>query len=979
MIFSYHSPSLPRSVFARLNQQIRYLLPHHRLFPQVNWEEVDSGKYAIVDPVNPGSILYLTEQDYIIMIRVALTTNRTVKVLAAPGEDLRDLDPNFKRDDSSKTSPTYGHPFLEELQYKGSPVSRARGEKRVLNLFHSPFKNMKARAVDGEKVSMITLTHRNVCSWFTKWHDMVSWWTRGSQLTTVAMAERTTFGLQLLSYLKHNGINYVISRMKISLFVLNSFLGGKKLASTQDLGMRIKLTSGLPADLPLFVRNGIRTGNKHFIHIWTSMFNSYKGLAGSYKGPTLDTIRAVHPDFAGNEVFNDFREEFAPKLWEALQGLGVRLFPDLTIRRMFFTSHAGPAHANAVLGSARDAFVWSYKAPFNLVKEWLKATQSNSEAFTLFRHQAKRYRLVAEMLSLESKPKGWKPLGWIFGADREEGLRKAEGALGRLHCLYEAAGKVRIVAIVDYWTQCCLKPLHDWMFGILRKLPQDATFDQEGALRRFAEKVGKSDTVYSIDLKSATDLIPIGLYRSLFCWALPENVLSLWIRLLVDRVFLLPKEFNTPHSRREIIVEKGKEATDEDERFVRYTCGQPMGALSSWSSMALTHHALVLFSAWRAGWAGNTVLDFTDYLVLGDDLVIADEAVAQEYISVAASLGIKVGLAKSYISEIGMFNFANQTYVSGQNVSPISLREEVGVDSLNARAELAMRMVRRGWADVTSTKWIAPLVKMFVHPKLWVEISNDLRLGITHPVVNWILSVLLVPGSQRFSESVLPRGSNIKTYLATLLRKAVIWNKPLGNLDTLIDKWRSWPLIVSILQKYVDGVYNEFLRGRKQMREFESWLDMVISVENEDVLRRIFIEQKTDALARWTEKYRIKLKTIQVVCKLPAIQPHTLELGVGMELHEIVALITAAEAEIPRVPDWSSLDICALMATAENVRDPSQAEIARFNRVTALFGAAEQLGSLATPGLIDLVDLPEVGKSKPLPVDTGAIPMGPCE
>lgn len=57
-----------------------------------------------------------------------------------------------------------------------------------------------------------------------------------------------------------------------------------------------------------------------------------------------------------------------------------------------------------------------------------------------------------------------------------------ELSLGRLHLLKEPAGKVRTIAIVDYWTQRSLRALHDWMGDVLRLLPMDCTYDQEGGL-----------------------------------------------------------------------------------------------------------------------------------------------------------------------------------------------------------------------------------------------------------------------------------------------------------------------------------------------------------------------------------------------------------------------------------------------------------------------------------------------------------------
>lgn len=52
------------------------------------------------------------------------------------------------------------------------------------------------------------------------------------------------------------------------------------------------------------------------------------------------------------------------------------------------------------------------------------------------------------------------------------------GSLGRLATKDEPAGKVRVFAMVDAWTQWVLRPIHDVVFAMLRTLPQDGTFDQ---------------------------------------------------------------------------------------------------------------------------------------------------------------------------------------------------------------------------------------------------------------------------------------------------------------------------------------------------------------------------------------------------------------------------------------------------------------------------------------------------------------------
>jgi hypothetical protein len=66
-----------------------------------------------------------------------------------------------------------------------------------------------------------------------------------------------------------------------------------------------------------------------------------------------------------------------------------------------------------------------------------------------------------------------------FGSD--------ENVLGKLGLKVEPAGKVRVFAMVDPWTQWLLRPLHQRIFSVLRKIPQDGTFNQESPVRRLLQ------------------------------------------------------------------------------------------------------------------------------------------------------------------------------------------------------------------------------------------------------------------------------------------------------------------------------------------------------------------------------------------------------------------------------------------------------------------------------------------------------------
>lgn len=131
--------------------------------------------------------------------------------------------------------------------------------------------------------------------------------------------------------------------------------------------------------------------------------------------------------------------------------------------------------------------------------------------------------------------------------------------LGRLCLLKEAAGKVRVIAIVDAITNWALKPIHEWVFSILKYLPQDGTFDQDSPLLRLREESMKSDDKYigCCDMSAATDRLPVKLQSYLLAHVLGHEIAEAWMKLLVLR----PYQHNFKN--------------------YTYAVGQPMGALSS--------------------------------------------------------------------------------------------------------------------------------------------------------------------------------------------------------------------------------------------------------------------------------------------------------------------------------------------------------------------------------------------------------------
>lgn len=84
---------------------------------------------------------------------------------------------------------------------------------------------------------------------------------------------------------------------------------------------------------------------------------------------------------------------------------------------------------------------------------------------------------------------------------------KPKYRLRKIEVIDDKEGKKRIIAIPDYLTQTLMKSIHGSLNEVLRSIPEDCTFNQE-RFKLLLPYHGK-ETFYSIDLKSATELMPV--------------------------------------------------------------------------------------------------------------------------------------------------------------------------------------------------------------------------------------------------------------------------------------------------------------------------------------------------------------------------------------------------------------------------------------------------------------------------------------
>lgn len=213
----------------------------------------------------------------------------------------------------------------------------------------------------------------------------------------------------------------------------------------------------------------------------------------------------------------------------------------------------------------------------------------------------------------------------------------------------EKSGKTRTIAVIDYWSQRALKPLHKCLMKSLRRLKSDGTFSHNNVGEYAKQKTKEKSFIFCADLSAATDRLPRWLSFSLLEGLISNSDLrsALWT-ILTERTFCLSWSDET----------------------VSYGCGQPMGAYASWPLFALTHHSLAIYCGRHLKGVENY------YRLIGDDIIITDETMAQNYISLIEDLGLTINYNKTVTSHSGSdkscAEVAKQLYLNGEVLTPMT-------------------------------------------------------------------------------------------------------------------------------------------------------------------------------------------------------------------------------------------------------------------------------------------------------------------
>jgi len=488
----------------------------------------------------------------------------------------------------------------------------------------------------------------------------------------------------------HRGLSIYLRSANV---MLMRYVAGQGLSNSRLLGGAVACNQkGLPRLIPAGMRKRIKEGDNSVIRLYLGFFTLYRVL--NFRGKLkLSTITSPGVPLAGPFI-SEWRA-FGKVFFAYLSKFGIRRARSDLVPVPFGSRAASIAtemHPNpfgiksqtpGLTKGARPPRgcrkeIWGYVPTFfPLLKSGPNSKKGRVNSANLvydFLAWFQRPLLFRSYQVLVAITRSWVLFPSVMG-DTLAYLTSKHPILVSPHhggfCLgalsvKEEPGKLRVFAMVDSLTQWLLYPLHRMIFDkVLRLIPQDGTFDQIAPVKRLIAvlRAGRDHRVWSFDLSAATDRIPVLLQEVLLGIYMTPEFAQHWRAILCDREYRAPAELIKQGGWK-----KGPKGLKLG-RFLKYEVGQPMGAYSSWAMLALVHHMMVQYAAWKAGCRGW----FEKYAVLGDDLVIGDHLVAKQYLELCRVIGVEINLAKSIVSDNLSLEFAKRFFHKGEEVTPIPL------------------------------------------------------------------------------------------------------------------------------------------------------------------------------------------------------------------------------------------------------------------------------------------------------------------
>lgn len=200
--------------------------------------------------------------------------------------------------------------------------------------------------------------------------------------------------------------------------------------------------------------------------------------------------------------------------------------------------------------------------------------------------------------------------------------------MGVIALIQEGGYKLRFAANPYRLYQQALAPLGDALFGALKRVPNDFTFDQDSGAQQVQAWLSAGYESASMDLSNATDNAPLELQLALLS---RFGVSTRWLQFFKDCCrgtwWVKPR--------------RGVRQTLE------WSVGSPLGLYPTFASFALWHHSLVQACFADLDIPKDPTTGLWPYAIVGDDVWLGVWRVAELYRDRMNSLGVPISETKT--------------------------------------------------------------------------------------------------------------------------------------------------------------------------------------------------------------------------------------------------------------------------------------------------------------------------------------------
>jgi hypothetical protein len=673
--------------------------------------------YVVEDPNAPGTPLYLDQDEYTRLVNASISNKkRRIRVLLYPGKSPNQKFPprNSRSYRTSWISKKYKEvqPFIStDLFSWAAFINPAIASQS--KLFSTP---PKAEVLAPKH--LITKATGSIVRYFCVLQSVCLIHKFPAEISWCLV----TIGLVFLSEWYYTSLAHTCDLFKEARRLTQKYLAG----TPEFKSMKVMLSidkHGLPKLIPAYIRLLVMQGDELAISAVLFALDTPKMFVylGADKTSTITEPSTALPSLVDrlseesnlisdilSSVYSQPKDNsVVPNKWAAAPSNPTQ--PGrLGKFNYFFSNKVGP-NGHALLGSMFDALALLSSPALPYIREYCELVfaprfYDNILKLGNIAGEFKSFLvdiyssdipgdLAGEPLAIRQKElesSGDKFRQSYDDINLEKALHPKEGRIGRV---LTSHGKVRLIAIPSYFIQVMFKPIHDLIFGILKSLPTDSTFDQKAGIERIKSMGGSR--LRSFDLSAATDRVPLLIQIPVLAVLFTMHgysrsqglkIANMWGKIIQTIPFFLSKR---------------KSRTGLIGRYLKYGCGHPMGTYSSWAAFTITHHLLVQICAYLVLMFGEQAehnlfgtqssclvrgvqyqtqcdahesfskLWYVSYQMLGDDIVFFANTkfeldVSNLYLVLMQYIGVEIHPLKGFDSSNASFEFCKEFVRGGR-------------------------------------------------------------------------------------------------------------------------------------------------------------------------------------------------------------------------------------------------------------------------------------------------------------------------